>query len=1032
VVGSGWVHLVFTADGAAWHAYINGTAVPSGAIAGGLASSADPLVLGRDGVAAQAWFDGWLADVAVYPYSLNADQVSRHYALREVSAAGAAPLAYAIEANDSGAVRTGTLTVAGVRVPVSQAAAAGVSIVGGVVPSPNTAGWNHTAVTVSFTCAGAGAVTCQPPMEVSQDGEQDVQGTASNDLGATANATVHVKIDRTAPVVVITSPSLGELVVAGPVTVRGSVIDGLSGLLGVSCNGTAATVDDTGFTCQVVVPAGTTTVEVLATDVASNVRRATIDVATVEEAVTTPPLGLRVSPAKASLVMGASRGFTVKDTFGRVLPGITWSVDAEGVASLEPTGGEVTVTGVTAGVVHVTAAWQGLTAQAELTVLAVVGTTSEVRTLWSTPPVAGSVQRIVQGATRADGTHRIYTYESPGEPHSHDMIRAFEQDGREAWTAAAGGAVLQVSGDPSGGVVALVHDWEAFTNRLRIFGPHGGEVSGSEGVGPFAIHPNGPLYYVNQANTLVGLDIGLGGGPGATLSGTPGYPTVLLDGSVVVPSVVDPEQLQLTFVRSTGAVETQVVTVPNGGLWSPYRAIPNGQGGLLVQLIRRLVWPGGDYWRWDAVVVGVDASGALTGSTGLGADWGEIVVGENGTIVATSQVEYSTEPSWGGGAKRHVGMLMPLQANGNPGGLASFYGPSGSCGWIWDNIGQQWFYNGDCGQPVLSITSVAARGSELIVTLNDGQVLAPGPLGQMRLSNLVPATDGTYLGGGAGGASAGELVNVAVTSEEPVSPLGAEWPEGAGSRQSAYSASPLSALRVIADVGDNESRALAFAALKDALVQDPAGSIAASKLSMTKDGYVQVNTTIGDFKRSGTIARNLGDLMNRLALDTRVLEFGFTNDDLGHWGGARSVPPGLPAGSTPCSAYRPCVRMNLENLKSSNREFTIDTSIGAIGQRSLRFEGQDQNPAWQVRDFISGSGETLHLPVAMWHEFGHEWGAIHGRRIDTSETDKEAIDWENVMRLARYRSCGQYNARRIRHDARTSETPLGLPACVAK
>ncbi|HEY3382886.1 MAG TPA: hypothetical protein VGK32_14010, partial [Vicinamibacterales bacterium] len=220
-----------------------------------------------------------------------------------------------------------------------------------------------------------------------------------------------------------------------------------------------------------------------------------------------------------------------------------------------------------------------------------------------------------------------------------------------------------------------------------------------------------------------------------------------------------------------------VVTVPNGGLWSPYRAIPNGQGGLLVQLIRRLVWPGGDYWRWDAVVVGVDESGALTGSTALGADWGEIVVGENGTIVATSQVEYSTEPSWGGGAKRHVGMLMPLQANGNPGGLASFYGPSGSCGWIWDNIGQQWFYNGDCGQPVLSITSVAARGSDVLVTLNDGQVLAPGPLGQMRLSYLVPATDGTYLGGGAGAGTNGDLVNITVTSEEPASPF-APWSAG--------------------------------------------------------------------------------------------------------------------------------------------------------------------------------------------------------------------------------------------------------------
>jgi hypothetical protein len=73
------------------------------------------------------------------------------------------------------------------------------------------------------------------------------------------------------------------LVEAGAVVIRGSATDGLSGLLGVSCNGSAATLDDTGFTCQVTVPVGTTTIEVRATDVASNVRTVTVDVTTVDD-----------------------------------------------------------------------------------------------------------------------------------------------------------------------------------------------------------------------------------------------------------------------------------------------------------------------------------------------------------------------------------------------------------------------------------------------------------------------------------------------------------------------------------------------------------------------------------------------------------------------------------------------------------------------------------------------------------------------------------------------------------------------------
>jgi len=111
-------------------------------------------------------------------------------------------------------------------------------------------------------------------------------------------------------------------------------------------------------------------------------------------------------------------------------------------------------------------------------------------------------------------------------------------------------------------------------------------------------HPNGPLYYVAQNNALVGLDIGLRGGPGTTLAGSPGYPSVLLDGSVVVPSVLGTEHLQLTFVRPGGAVETQAVQAPSGYLCWAERAVQNGQGGLLVQFNRYLDWTG----AWDTLV----------------------------------------------------------------------------------------------------------------------------------------------------------------------------------------------------------------------------------------------------------------------------------------------------------------------------------------------------------------------------------------------------------------------------------------------
>ena len=325
---------------------------------------------------------------------------------------------------------------------------------------------------------------------------------------------------------------------------------------------------------------------------------------------------------------------------------------------------------------------------------------------------------------------------------------------------------------------------------------------------------------------LVGLDIGLGGGPGAPLAGTPGQPTVLLHGSVVVPSVIDSDNLQLTFVRPTGAVETQAVNVPNGSLFYPYRAVPNGQGGLLVQL-RRRIWPGTEDEFWDAMVVGVDAAGTLTGQTPLGADWGEIVVGQDGNALATSQVNYYTEPGYGGLVKQHLGMLRALTPDGNPAASASFFGPSGPCGWAWDGLSQSWYYNGDCDQEVLSITSIAARGSDTLMTLSDGRVLAPGPIGDLHLSYLVPAVDGTYLGvGAAAGASAarnaststdiaGALMGLTVPSEEPASPFGPPCPVDGGGTDNAHAENARTPLRVVEDAVS--ARDFSFSLLKDAL-----------------------------------------------------------------------------------------------------------------------------------------------------------------------------------------------------------------------
>src|SRR5262249_45683588 len=146
------------------------------------------------------WFDGQLAELAVYSYALNADQVAHHVASRTLTGIGSGELMYRFAPNTTADSRTSTLTVAGVPIAASQAPPGGVAIAAGAPPPPNDAGWNTSEVTITYACAGEGYFECPMPVVVYDDGERDVVGTVTNDRGASATTTVHIKIDKTAPI----------------------------------------------------------------------------------------------------------------------------------------------------------------------------------------------------------------------------------------------------------------------------------------------------------------------------------------------------------------------------------------------------------------------------------------------------------------------------------------------------------------------------------------------------------------------------------------------------------------------------------------------------------------------------------------------------------------------------------------------------------------------------------------------------------------------------------------------------------------
>jgi hypothetical protein len=166
-------------------------------------------------------------------------------------------------------------------------------------PAPNAAGWNNSDITLTFTCFDglSGVVSCPGSQLVNTEGKtQSITQSVLDFAGNSASATAVISLDKTPPVITITSPTAGAVLSTSTITVQGTVTDALSGVAAVNCGGSIATVAGSSFTCSQTLVPGTNSIQIQASDAAGNSVSTMTTVAYVK-----PPQITITSPANSAL-----------------------------------------------------------------------------------------------------------------------------------------------------------------------------------------------------------------------------------------------------------------------------------------------------------------------------------------------------------------------------------------------------------------------------------------------------------------------------------------------------------------------------------------------------------------------------------------------------------------------------------------------------------------------------------------------------------------------------------------------------------
>ncbi len=151
-------------------------------------------------------------------------------------------------------------------------------------PEPNAHGWNNSDVLVMFTCndSGSGVDDCPSPVTIATEGAgQSVFGSVNDVAGNGTSAELTLSIDKTPPVIQVTSPGDGVVINGSSVVISGRVTDA-NEITSLLLNGAVLIPDSDGnFEYSAALNSGDNVFNFAVTDIAGNTSKQSFTVAAV-------------------------------------------------------------------------------------------------------------------------------------------------------------------------------------------------------------------------------------------------------------------------------------------------------------------------------------------------------------------------------------------------------------------------------------------------------------------------------------------------------------------------------------------------------------------------------------------------------------------------------------------------------------------------------------------------------------------------------------------------------------------------------